>query len=160
MKRLLVWDLPVRLFHVLLGLTFIGTFGIVNLVDDQNSLFSAHMLLGLVLAFMVILRLVWGFVGTRHARFSDFLHGPRAVLTYLKDTARGRPTHHAGHNPGSSVAIFLMRCTLSRRPSPALATCFAARNAGSSLACPIWAMIASAALCNSGSVGSSIGCSA
>jgi cytochrome b len=85
MTRLLVWDLPVRLFHLLLGLTFIGAFTIANVVDDESVLFSAHMLLGLLMAFMVVLRLIWGFVGTKHARFADFLHGPRAVVTYLRN---------------------------------------------------------------------------
>jgi cytochrome b len=108
MTRLLVWDLPVRLFHLLLGLTFIGAFTIANVVDDDSVLFSAHMLLGLLMAFMVVLRLIWGFVGTKHARFGDFLHGPKAVVTYLRDVFRGKARRHAGHNPGSSVAIFLM----------------------------------------------------
>lgn len=108
MRRLLVWDLPVRLFHALLGLTFLAAFTIANVVDDDSALFSAHMLLGLVMAFMVVLRLVWGFVGTPHARFGDFLYGPRAVLTYLRGALRGRHVRHAGHNPGSSVAIILM----------------------------------------------------
>ncbi len=108
MTRVLVWDLPVRLFHVLLGLGFIGAFTIANVVDDDSALFSAHMLLGLVMAFMVVLRLVWGFFGTRHARFRDFLFGPRAVLTYLRDAFAGKARSHAGHNPGSSVAIYLI----------------------------------------------------
>jgi len=106
MKRLLVWDLPVRLFHVLLAVSFIAAFAIAQLVDDDSTLYSAHMLLGLFMAHLVLLRLIWGFVGTRHARFSDFLFGPRAVLTYLRDAVRGRARRHAGHNPGTAVAAF------------------------------------------------------
>lgn len=108
MNRLLVWDLPVRLFHVLFGLTFLGAFAIATTVDDDSALFSAHMLLGLVLAFMAVLRIVWGFFGTRHARFGDFVRGPRAVFGYLRDAVRGRASRHPGHNPGASVAIILM----------------------------------------------------
>lgn len=108
MNRHLVWDLPVRLFHVLLGLTLVGAVIIANTVDDDSALFSAHMLLGLVMLFMVVLRIVWGLVGTRHARFSDFVFGPRAVLGYLRAAIAGRAERHAGHNPGSSVAIFAM----------------------------------------------------
>lgn len=106
MKRLLVWDLPVRLFHVLLAVAFIAAFTIAQVVDDDSTLFSAHMLLGLFMAHLVILRLFWGFFGTRHARFRDFLFGPRAVLTYLRDAVRGRAGRHAGHNPGTAVAAF------------------------------------------------------
>jgi len=108
MNRQLVWDLPVRLFHGLLALTFVGAFTIANVVDDDSALFSAHMLLGLVMTFMVALRIIWGLVGTKHARFADFAYGPKSVWAYLRDVFRGKPTHHAGHNPGSSVAIFLM----------------------------------------------------
>lgn len=105
--RLLVWDLPVRVFHLVLGVAFIAAFVLAN-VDDDSPIFSAHMLLGLVLAFMVLLRVVWGFVGTRHARFRDFLYGPRKVVRYLVDAVRGRAERHAGHNPGASVAILAM----------------------------------------------------
>lgn len=108
MTRLLVWDLPVRLFHLLLGLCFLGAFTIANLVDDDSALYSAHMLLGLVMVLMVVLRVIWGFVGTRHARFADFAFGPRAVLGYLRGALTGKAQRHAGHNPGSSVAIFGM----------------------------------------------------
>lgn len=108
MKRLLVWDLPVRLFHVVLTVLVVVAFAIAQVVDDDSPVYSAHMLLGLLAGFIVVLRLAWGLVGTRHARFSDFLVGPRKVLSYLGDVSRGRPTHHAGHNPGSSVAIVLV----------------------------------------------------
>lgn len=106
-SRRLVWDLPVRVFHLLLGVTFIAAFVLANL-DDDSPIFSAHMLLGLVLAFMVLLRVVWGLVGTRHARFRDFVFGPKKVVRYLIDAVRGRAAPHAGHNPGASVAIFAM----------------------------------------------------
>jgi cytochrome b len=108
MKRVLVWDLPVRLFHLLFAASFVLAFGIAQLVDDESTLFSAHMLLGLLMAFMLVLRLIWGLVGTRHARFSDFALGPRAVLRHLGDALRGRGSRHAGHNPGASVAIIAM----------------------------------------------------
>lgn len=108
MKRLLVWDLPVRLFHIVLTVLIVAAFVIAQVIDDDSPVYSAHMLLGLLAGFIVVLRLVWGFVGTRHARFSDFLVGPRKVLSYLGDVFRRRPTHHAGHNPGSSVAIVLV----------------------------------------------------
>lgn len=108
MKRILVWDLPVRLFHWLLAASFFGAFAIGNLADDGSSVFPLHMLLGAVMAFMVMLRLVWGFVGSRHARFGSFVFGPMAILEYLKDTVRPGAKRWVGHNPGSSVAIWAM----------------------------------------------------
>jgi len=107
MKRILVWDLPTRLFHWLLAGAFTGAFVLAN-VDDDGPLFPIHMLLGLVMAFMVVLRVVWGFVGTRHARFGAFVFGPGAVVAYVKGVISGDGERHVGHNPGAAVAIFAM----------------------------------------------------
>lgn len=107
-KRILVWDVPVRLFHWLLAGAFIGAFAIANIADDESSLFALHMLLGGVMAFMVLLRVIWGFIGSRHARFSSFAFGPRAVLGYLRGALSGKAPRHTGHNPGTSVAVWAM----------------------------------------------------
>lgn len=107
-RRILVWDLPVRLFHWLLAGSFLGAFVIANAVDDESSLFALHMLLGGVMAFMVLLRLIWGFVGSRYARFGSFAFGPRAVVEYVKGAFSGKAERHMGHNPGSAWAVFVM----------------------------------------------------
>lgn len=107
-KPILVWDIPVRLFHWLLAGSFVGAFAIANLVDDESSLFALHMLLGGVIAFMVSLRVIWGFIGSRYARFSSFVFGPRALLDYLRGAFSGKGARHTGHNPGSSVAVYAM----------------------------------------------------
>ena len=65
MSRILVWDLPTRLFHWLLAAGFAAAFAIAILASDEHPLFPIHALPGLVLAFMVVLRVLWGFVGTR-----------------------------------------------------------------------------------------------
>ncbi|MFO0759408.1 MAG: cytochrome b/b6 domain-containing protein [Byssovorax sp.] len=107
--RILVWDLPTRLFHGLLALSVLGAFGVAVLVDDEGAAFPLHMLLGAVAAFLVALRVVWGFVGPRYARFRSFLFGPRAVSTYLKGVLhREAGERHVGHNPGSSVIILVI----------------------------------------------------
>lgn len=109
MERVLVWDLPVRIFHWLFALSFLSSFTIAQVVDDDSTAFAAHMLLGGVMAFLVLLRIVWGFVGTRHARFRAFAFGPAALASYLKAAVSGDGgERHPGHNPGSSVAIYLM----------------------------------------------------
>jgi cytochrome b len=107
-KRILVWDLPVRLFHWLLAASFLGAFAIANLVDDESSLFALHMLLGGVMAFMVLLRVIWGFVGSRYARFGSFAFGPRTLVGYLRGALTGKAERYAGHNPGSSAAVWAM----------------------------------------------------
>jgi cytochrome b len=108
MKRILVWDLPTRLFHWLLAASFIAAFTIANVVDDDSATFVVHMLLGAVMAAMVVQRVLWGVVGSRYARFRSFAFGPRDVLAYLKGAVSGTGKRHVGHNPGSSVAIWAM----------------------------------------------------
>ena len=104
--RILVWDLPTRAFHWLLTASVLGAFAISVTVDDEGSVFPLHMLLGAAAAFLVTLRVVWGVVGSRYARFSSFAFGPTAVLDYAKGILTGKGERHVGHNPGSSVAIF------------------------------------------------------
>lgn len=108
MTRILIWDIPTRLFHWLLAASFIGAFTVANLVDDESPTFRVHMLLGLVMAFMVLLRVVWGLVGTRWARFRSFVFGPGALLAYLRGSASSDGPRYAGHNPGAAAAIFLI----------------------------------------------------
>jgi cytochrome b len=67
-----------------------------------------HVTLGYTLGGLVAFRLVWGLVGTRYARFANFVRGPQAVLTYLRSLRKGQPQHHLGHNPAGAVAIVLL----------------------------------------------------
>lgn len=108
MKRVLVWDLPVRLFHWLLAGSFFIAFVIALSVDDDGALFAVHMLLGGVAAFMVLLRIMWGFAGTRWVRFRSFSAGPKALWIYIRDVIAGRDVRFTGHNPGSSIVALTM----------------------------------------------------
>jgi len=108
MHRILVWDIPTRVFHWLLTLTLIAALSIALAVDDDSVDFQLHMLLGLIAAFSVILRLLWGIVGSRYARFGSFLFGPAALFGYLRAALRGTGERYAGHNPGSAYAIYAM----------------------------------------------------
>lgn len=96
-----VWDLPTRVFHGLLIASFAGAW----ITAESERWRLVHVTLGLTMAGLVLWRLLWGFVGTRHARFADFVRGPSAVLRYLKSLAGGRPEHHSGHNPAGGWAI-------------------------------------------------------
>lgn len=99
--RTLVWDAPVRVFHWLIVLSF----AVAWLSAESERWQLVHVTAGYTMAGLVAFRLLWGLVGTKHARFGDFVRGPRAVLGYLKSLVGGRPEHHAGHNPAGGLAI-------------------------------------------------------
>jgi len=100
-RRILVWDAPVRVFHWLMVLTFAGAW----LTAESEHWRLVHVTLGYTLAGLVGFRLLWGLLGTRHARFASFVRGPRAAARYVGALLRGRPEHHAGHNPAGALAI-------------------------------------------------------
>ena len=102
--KIKVWDAPVRVFHWLLVLSFAGAY----LSAESESWRLLHVTLGYTLGGLVAFRLVWGLVGTRYARFANFVRGPQAVLTYLRSLRNGQPQHHLGHNPAGAVAIVLL----------------------------------------------------
>ncbi len=108
MPRVMIWDLPTRIFHWLLTIGFFVTATLSLTADDDSPLFSAHMIIGIMLGVLVLFRIVWGFVGTRHARFSSFLFSPQSLLRYLIGAMSGSATRSTGHNAGSSYGIFAM----------------------------------------------------
>lgn len=101
-SRILVWDLPTRLFHWLLATAFLGAW----LTAESERWRDLHALLGYTMLVLVAFRLVWGFVGTRYARFASFVYGPRDVLAYLRGLTNLRAAHCTGHNPVGSWAIY------------------------------------------------------
>ena len=108
MDRILTWDIPTRLFHWLFAGSFVGAFVIAEVAGDDSAAFPLHMLLGGVLALLVVLRVVWGLVGSRWARFGSFAFGPGAVLDYLRGALTGTAPRYAGHNPGTAWAVGAM----------------------------------------------------
>ncbi|MBS0189091.1 MAG: cytochrome b/b6 domain-containing protein [Planctomycetes bacterium] len=108
MNPVLIWDLPTRLFHWLLSAGFIAAAVIGLAIGEHSPLFPYHAIIGLTIALMVVLRVVWGIVGTRYARFGSFIFGPAAVIEYMKGALIGGGKRHLGHNPGSAVAIFAL----------------------------------------------------
>lgn len=99
-----VWDLPTRVFHWSLALSFFGAY----LLAESERVRHLHVMFGYTVLALVVFRLVWGFLGTHHARFSSFAFGPRAVIDHLKGLARRDVRNHAGHTPAGSWAIWLM----------------------------------------------------
>jgi len=100
-RKVLVWDAPVRVFHGLMVISFAGAY----LTAESERWRLVHVSLGYTMAGLLAFRIVWGLVGTRHARFASFVRGPAAVVAYLRSLVRGRPEHHVGHNPAGALAI-------------------------------------------------------
>ncbi|MDO8703533.1 MAG: cytochrome b/b6 domain-containing protein [Sulfuricaulis sp.] len=100
--RILVWDVPTRVFHWLLAGSFAGAF----LTAESERFRDVHVLLGYTMLGLIGFRLVWGLVGTRYARFSAFAFGPSKVAAYLKSLLTGSPQHYVGHNPAGSWVIY------------------------------------------------------
>ncbi len=108
MKKYLIYDLPTRIFHWLFSSLFVVAFLITKTIDDENPLFSYHMLAGLILGQLVILRIIWGFIGTRYARFSSFALKPSELIEYFKAILSGDKKKWIGHNPASSWGALVM----------------------------------------------------
>jgi cytochrome b len=102
--RILVWDLPTRLFHWSLAASFAGAW----LTAESERYSDLHVMLGYTLLGLIAFRLVWGFVGSRYARFADFAYSPARVARYVKSLFSRQPEHFLGHNPAGAVAIFLL----------------------------------------------------
>ncbi len=98
-----VWDPLVRVFHWALAGGFVTAF----IVEDD--LLGVHVWAGYLVLALIAVRLVWGVIGTRHARFSDFVRKPSDVLAYVRDALRLRAPRYLGHNPaGGAMVIALM----------------------------------------------------
>lgn len=108
MRQHLVYDLPTRLFHWLFTGLFLTAFIIAKTIDDESVWFDYHSLAGLTLGFLVILRILWGLFGTKHARFSGFALKPIDLIKYFKGILAGEKRRWAGHNPASSWAGIVM----------------------------------------------------
>lgn len=103
----LVWDFPTRAFHWLLALSLCGSWATA---EAGFEWIDTHNLLGYFALGLVLFRLLWGIFGPRHARFSSFIKGPRAVLATVPKLFSRRPGTDVGHNPigGWSAILFLV----------------------------------------------------
>ena len=99
-----VWDWPVRVFHWTLAASVIGAY----VTGESEDFERLHHTLGWVAAGLIAFRVVWGLVGTRYARFNEFIRGPAQVWAYIKSLRSGQPQHFVGHNPVGAVAVILL----------------------------------------------------
>lgn len=102
-----VWDPLVRIGHwVLVAAFFTAWFS----GEESESL---HAWAGYVVGGIVLLRVPWGFIGTAHARFADFVKGPGEVIAYLRSLASRSPRHYLGHNPAGGLMVVALLLSLS-----------------------------------------------
>ncbi|WP_287601048.1 cytochrome b/b6 domain-containing protein [Thiothrix sp.] len=104
LQRILVWDLPTRVFHWSFALSFAGAY----LTAESERYRDIHLALGYVFLGMLVFRLVWGLVGTAYVRFRAFWFKPAEIVAYLRALLSPHPQHYVGHNPAGGVAIFLL----------------------------------------------------
>ncbi|MBI4740070.1 MAG: cytochrome b/b6 domain-containing protein [Betaproteobacteria bacterium] len=104
MKRILVWDIPTRLFHWLLA----ASFAVAWASSGSDEWLSVHGFSGYLMLGLIVFRLIWGVAGGNYARFSSFRHGSLAGLAYLRQLLAGHARRHIGHNPAGAQAVFLM----------------------------------------------------
>jgi cytochrome b len=101
-----VWDPVIRVFHWGLAAAVI-----LALISDGNR--SLHEAAGYVALALIVIRVAWGFLGSRQARFSSFVQPPGAILAYLRDIARFRARRYLGHNPAGGAMILLLMATVA-----------------------------------------------
>jgi cytochrome b len=104
MQKILVWDWPVRFGHWLM----VGGFIIAWLTAESETFRLVHAISGGIVLAVATFRLPWGFIGTRYARFVDFVRGPTALKEYAASLLKLEPEHHIGHNPAGGWAIVLL----------------------------------------------------
>lgn len=97
-----VWDPLIRIFHW----SLVGFFALAWLTAEEVQ--SLHEWSGYAVAALVGFRLVWGVIGTRHARFTDFIYRPSTIEAYLKGLFTGRARHYVGHNPAGGLMVIAL----------------------------------------------------
>ena len=103
-QRILVWDLPTRVFHWLLAISFTAAW----YISESDQWLSFHTFFGYMMLGLIGFRLIWGITGGHYARFTAFLYSPMAGLRYLRQTLSGSGARYIGHNPAGSQAIYLL----------------------------------------------------
>jgi cytochrome b len=105
-QKINVWDPLVRLFHW----TLVGAFIVAFLTEDEWM--TLHSYAGYIIAGLLLFRIVWGLIGPRYARFSDFVKSPSNVIAYLKDLTKFRAQRYIGHNPAGGAMIVALLLSL------------------------------------------------
>lgn len=105
-KTITVWDPLVRIFHWTLVLSFTTAY----LTEDTFQ--ALHVWAGYTMISILFTRILWGFVGTTHAKFSDFYYSKQDIIIFVKETFQCKAKRFIGHNPAGGAMIFLLLMSL------------------------------------------------
>lgn len=105
-SKVKVWDIMVRIFHW----SLVTSFGLAWLTAEDWD--RAHEITGYAVAVLIGFRLMWGIVGSKHARFSDFVVRPSTLIAYIRDSMYNRARRYIGHNPAGGAMIIAMLVSL------------------------------------------------
>jgi len=101
-----VWDPVVRFFHW----SLVSAFLIAYITEED--LLTVHTWAGYLIAGLLVIRIIWGFIGTHYARFSDFIYSPSTIIQFLKNTLSLRAKRYLGHNPAGGAMVILLIISL------------------------------------------------
>ena len=101
-SQIKVWDPVVRFFHW----SLVSAFFIAYITEED--LLSVHTWAGYLIVGLLVVRIIWGFIGTHYARFSDFVHSPSTIIQFLKNTLALRAKRYLGHNPAGGAMVMLL----------------------------------------------------
>jgi cytochrome b len=105
-KKILIWDPLVRIFHWSLVLAFCISY----LTGEEES--DLHIYAGYAVLGLIIFRVLWGLIGGKYARFSNFMSSPVEAIKYIKELTTKTPKHYLGHNPAGGWMIVALLVSL------------------------------------------------
>lgn len=103
-----VWDPLVRVFHWTLVIGFFTAY----FTEGEEETLTLHTWAGYTVLGLILVRLLWGFIGTQHARFSDFVYRPGTVKDYVVSVVKLNPRRYLGHNPAGGLMIVVLLASL------------------------------------------------
>ena len=106
-KEVYVWDIVVRLFHWLLIILYCVAY------LSEDLFLTVHAWAGYAIALLLVIRIIWGIIGTKYARFTDFIYPKNTIKQFIKDTFSLRAKRYLGHNPAGGVMVFALMTLLS-----------------------------------------------
>jgi len=122
--KILVWDLPLRIFHWLLVIAFTVAYA------SEDKWLTVHVWAGYLIMALLVFRFIWGFTGGHYARFKQFLCKPAKSIRYLKEVNALTAKRYIGHNPAGALMIVLMLTSLLLTCLSGLAVYAADQSAG------------------------------
>lgn len=99
-----VWDISIRLFHWLLLAAIVFCWWSAR----QDDMLEWHMRSGYLVLGLLGYRILWGFFGSRYARFSHFIYDPKRIFAYFKSLIKGQERHYLSHNPMGGLAVIAL----------------------------------------------------